>query len=175
MLPFKCAPWLARNTSIAVLAAGLSGCSSQPPSTTVTCAEINYSVYDPAEPLNRGVFAFNRVLDDYALAPVARGYRYSPDFFQAGVHNFVANFGEPKVFINDLLQGNLQNFRSLIGRRRACVLWMQGSVATTWPARLGPGCHRADTTGLFDHRPTLSRQPQRARQGKRSGASWRNP
>src|SRR5471032_230647 len=116
MLPFKCAPWLARNTSIAVLAAGLSGCSSQPPSTTVTCAEINYSVYDPAEPINRGVFAFNRVLDDYALAPVARGYRYSPDFFQAGVHNFVANFGEPKVFINDLLQGNPMRSVNTLGR-----------------------------------------------------------
>ncbi|MFJ2684568.1 VacJ family lipoprotein [Pseudomonas sp. NPDC087342] len=117
MLPFKCAPWLARNTSIAVLAAGLAGCSSQPPSTaSVTCAEINYSVYDPAEPLNRGVFAFNRVLDDYALAPVARGYRYLPDFFQAGVHNFVANFGEPKVFINDLLQGNPRRSVNTVGR-----------------------------------------------------------
>ncbi|PMZ42929.1 ABC transporter, partial [Pseudomonas sp. GW247-3R2A] len=62
MLPFKCAPWLVRNTSMAVLAAGLAGCSSQPPaSATVTCAEISYSVYDPAEPFNRGVFAFNRV------------------------------------------------------------------------------------------------------------------
>jgi phospholipid-binding lipoprotein MlaA len=116
MLPFKCAPWLARNTSIAVLAAGLTGCSSQPTSPTVTCAEINYSVYDPAQPLNRGVFAFNRVLDDYALAPVARGYRYTPDFFQTGVHNFVANFGEPKVFINDLLQGNPMRSVNTLGR-----------------------------------------------------------
>jgi len=116
MSPFKCAPWLARNTSIAVLAAGLAGCGSQPPSPTVTCAEINYSVYDPAEPLNRGVFAFNRVLDDYALAPVARGYRYLPDFFQTGVHNFVANFGEPKVFINDLLQGNPMRSVNTLGR-----------------------------------------------------------
>ncbi|MGF6204432.1 VacJ family lipoprotein [Pseudomonas sp. ADAK2] len=117
MLPFKCAPWLARNTSIAMLAAGLAGCSSQPPSDTrVTCAEIGYSVYDPAEPLNRGVFAFNRVLDDYAMAPVARGYRYLPDFFQTGVHNFVANFGEPKVFINDLLQGNPMRSVNTLGR-----------------------------------------------------------
>ena len=117
MLPFKCAPWLARNTSIAVLAAGLTGCSSQPPSTTdVACADIGYSVYDPAEPFNRGVFAFNRVVDDYVLAPVARGYRYTPDFFQTGVHNFVANFGEPKVFINDLLQGNPMRSVNTLGR-----------------------------------------------------------
>jgi phospholipid-binding lipoprotein MlaA len=117
MLPFKCAPWLVRNTSMAVLAAGLAGCSSQTPaSATVTCAEISYSVYDPAEPFNRGVFAFNRVADDYALAPVARGYRYLPDFFQTGVHNFVANFGEPKVFINDLLQGNPMRSVNTLGR-----------------------------------------------------------
>jgi phospholipid-binding lipoprotein MlaA len=116
MLPFNCAPWLTRNTSIAVLAAGLAGCSSQPPSTDVSCADIAYSVNDPAEPFNRGVFAFNRVVDDYALAPVARGYRYSPDFFQTGVHNFVANFGEPKVFINDLLQGNPMRSANTLGR-----------------------------------------------------------
>lgn len=48
MLPFNCAPWLTRNTSIAVLAAGLAGCSSQPPSTDVSCADIAYSAYDPA-------------------------------------------------------------------------------------------------------------------------------
>ncbi|WP_283183070.1 MlaA family lipoprotein [Pseudomonas svalbardensis] len=117
MLPFKCAPWLARTTSITLLAAGLAGCSSQPPSTTeVSCADIAYSVYDPAEPLNRGVFAFNQVVDDYALAPVALGYRYLPNVFQTGVHNFVANFGEPKVFINDLLQGNPMRSANTLGR-----------------------------------------------------------
>ena len=78
MLPFKCAPWLARNTSIAVLAAGLAGCSSQPSSSAeVSCADIAYSVYDPAEPLNRGVFAFNRVVDDYALVNARVGFRAS--------------------------------------------------------------------------------------------------
>ncbi|MHC8409713.1 MlaA family lipoprotein [Pseudomonas sp. Hz4] len=116
MLPFKCAPWLTRATSIVALVAGLAGCSSQPPTTEVSCADIAYSVYDPAEPFNRGVFAFNRVVDDYALAPVARGYRYLPNFFQTGVHNFVENFGEPKVFINDLLQGNPRRSVNTLGR-----------------------------------------------------------
>ncbi|MET0848468.1 MAG: VacJ family lipoprotein [Pseudomonas sp.] len=117
MSSFKCAPCLARNTSIVMFAVGLAGCSSQQPmAATVTCAEINYSVYDPVEPFNRGIFAFNRVVDDYALAPVARGYRYLPDFFQTGVHNFVANFGEPKVFINDLLQGNPMRSVNTLGR-----------------------------------------------------------
>lgn len=117
MLPLKCAPWLTRRTSIAMLTVGLAGCSSQPPpDATVSCAETAYSVYDPAEPVNRGIFAFNRAVDDYALAPVARGYRYTPDVFQSGVHNFVANFGEPKVFINDLLQGNPGRSANTLGR-----------------------------------------------------------
>ncbi|KAI2690659.1 VacJ family lipoprotein [Pseudomonas sp. TNT3] len=117
MLPLRCTPWLVRTTSIAMLTAGLAGCSSQPsPPADVGCADTAYTVYDPAEPFNRGVFAFNRVVDDYALAPVARGYRYMPDFFQTGVHNFVANFGEPKVFINDLLQGNPMRSVNTLGR-----------------------------------------------------------
>ena len=71
MLPFKCAPWLARHTSIAVLTAGLAGCSSQPSSTPqVSCADIAYSVNDPAEPFNRRVFAFNRVVEEIGRAHV---------------------------------------------------------------------------------------------------------
>jgi phospholipid-binding lipoprotein MlaA len=50
------------------------------------------------------------------LAPIARGYRHLPDAVQTGMHNFVANFGEPKVFINDLLQGNAQRSVNTLGR-----------------------------------------------------------
>lgn len=100
------APSFVRSTVVVVLVALASGCSSTPAAKPGSCESATYTVYDPAEPVNRGIFAFNRTVDDYALAPVARGYRKLPDMFQAGVHNFVANFGEPKVFINDLLQGN---------------------------------------------------------------------
>ncbi|TLX63622.1 VacJ family lipoprotein [Stutzerimonas nosocomialis] len=94
-----------------------SGCASQPAATQPdACGNVAYGYYDPAESINRGIFAFNRTLDDYALAPVARGYRRLPGFFQTGVHNFVANFGEPKVFINDLLQGNFRRSANTAGR-----------------------------------------------------------
>jgi phospholipid-binding lipoprotein MlaA len=98
---------------IAVLA---GGCASDPASTTGPCSNFSYTLQDPAEPVNRSIFAFNRTVDDYALGPVARGYRKLPDFFRAGTHNFVANFGEPKVFINDLLQGNGERSVTTIGR-----------------------------------------------------------
>ncbi|MFL1560853.1 VacJ family lipoprotein [Pseudomonas sp. O64] len=95
----------------------LTGCASPANvAPTTRCAQVAYPVYDPAEPVNRRVFAFNRAVDNYALAPVARGYRYLPDFFQQGVHNFASNFNEPKVFINDLLQGNPHRSVNTLGR-----------------------------------------------------------
>lgn len=93
-----------------------TGCASAPPTPMGPCDAVSDTVHDPAESFNRGIFAFNRSADDYALAPVARGYRHLPEFFQAGVHNFVANFGEPKVFINDVLQGNGNRSVATLGR-----------------------------------------------------------
>ncbi|WP_339533199.1 VacJ family lipoprotein [Pseudomonas mucidolens] len=108
---------LARQTVLLLTVSYLTGCASPAPATSTTgCAQVDYPVYDPAESLNRGVFAFNRTVDDYALAPVARGYQHLPAFFQQGVHNFSSNFGEPEVFINDLLQGNPLRSINTLGR-----------------------------------------------------------
>ncbi|MDR9877745.1 VacJ family lipoprotein [Pseudomonas allii] len=108
---------LARQAVLLLTVSYLTGCASPAPVEPATrCAQVNYPVYDPAEPVNRGVFAFNRAVDDYALAPVARGYRYLPDVFQQGVHNFASNFSEPEIFINDLLQGNPRRSVNTLGR-----------------------------------------------------------
>ncbi len=114
MLTIKRVTPVVRFTIAGFVVVIASGCAS-PPATPAYPCELP-SVQDPAEPVNRGIFAFNRTVDDYALAPVARGYRHLPEFFQAGVHNFVGNFGEPKVFINDLLQGNGQRSVNTFGR-----------------------------------------------------------
>ncbi|UZE21875.1 VacJ family lipoprotein [Pseudomonas sp. B21-056] len=105
-----------RSSLVILLAALAGGCASTPAATPGRCDSTSYTVADPAEPINRGIFAFNRTVDDYALAPVARGYRHLPEAMQTGMHNFVANFGEPKVFINDLLQGNGQRSLNTLGR-----------------------------------------------------------
>lgn len=102
VFPFA-TPLAAFAAAFAVLC--LAGCGQAP--LRASCDPLATQVSDPAESVNRGVFAFNRVLDDYALKPVARGYRHLPDFVQSGVHNFASNFGEPKVFVNDVLQGNV--------------------------------------------------------------------
>lgn len=105
-----------RLAAIGVLALLASGCATPVSIAPTSCNVVEYGVHDPAQSINRGIFAFNRTVDDYALAPVARGYLHLPGFFQAGVHNFVANFGEPKVFINDLLQGNGRRSVNTLGR-----------------------------------------------------------
>lgn len=145
MPPIKPVSLLARCAAVTALAVFASGCSSAPPA---TCAPAPYTVSDPAAPVNRGIFAFNRTVDDYALAPIARGYRHLPGFVQQGVHNFVANFGEPKVFVNDLLQGNGQRSVNTFGRffinTTAGVL---GLVDVS--GRLGIERHRADFGQTF--------------------------
>lgn len=62
---------------------------------------------DPAAPTNRTVFGGNMFVDRHVVKPVARFYVADvPKGAQHGIHHFVANFGEPKVLINDVLQGN---------------------------------------------------------------------
>ncbi|WP_390896970.1 MlaA family lipoprotein [Pseudomonas kuykendallii] len=106
------------------------------------------SAHDPAESVNRGLFAFNRVLDDYALKPVARGYEKLPEPVRGGVHGFVDNFGEPKVFVNDLLQGNLKRSANTLGRFGVNTIFgVLGivDVAERW----GMPHHRADFGQTF--------------------------
>lgn len=114
-MPTPSAAWLsARNTVLALSLLAASGCSQRPPATA--CGPVAYQLSDPAEPANRAVFAFNRSVDDYLLAPVARGYTALPNVARQGVHNFAANFGEPKVFANDLLQGNGERAMTSLSR-----------------------------------------------------------
>jgi phospholipid-binding lipoprotein MlaA len=61
---------------------------------------------DPWEPMNRGIFAFNETLDEYALEPAATAWDFVvPGFAQTGLRNFFDNLRMPTIFANDLLQG----------------------------------------------------------------------
>lgn len=80
-----------------ILCAALFSCFA----TTCTAEE----VYDPIEPVNRGVFWFNENFDEYLLAPVADGYDYvMPDDAQVGVTNFFKNLRYPTYLISDIAQ-----------------------------------------------------------------------
>ena len=63
---------------------------------------------DPLEGWNRGVQVFNDKFDEYAMKPVAKGYRWvMPEFADEGVTNFFSNINDIAVTINDLLQFKL--------------------------------------------------------------------
>ncbi len=74
-------------------------------STLGGCATTAKDPQDPFEGWNRGVQTFNDNLDNYAMKPVARGYRWiTPSFVDRGVTNFFSNINDIGVTINDLMQ-----------------------------------------------------------------------
>lgn len=63
------------------------------------------SAFDPLERYNRWVFSFNEFLDEYALRPVAEGYRnFVPDPIDQGITNFFNNLDDVGVLVNSGLQ-----------------------------------------------------------------------
>lgn len=140
-------PVLMRLTLISLLTTFAGGCATHP-APPLACADRSVVAHDPAQRVNRGIFAFNRALDDYVVAPVARGYRHLPSFVQSGVHNFVANFGEPKVLINDLLQGNGRRAVDTVGRFALnTTVGIVGLIDAS--GRLGIERHQADFGQTF--------------------------
>ncbi|NMC62051.1 MAG: VacJ family lipoprotein [SAR324 cluster bacterium] len=62
-------------------------------------------MYDPIEPVNRGIFWFNDKFDRYLLGPVAHGYMYIvPEFARESVSNFFSNLEFPIHFVADLIE-----------------------------------------------------------------------
>jgi phospholipid-binding lipoprotein MlaA len=62
-------------------------------------------VYDPLEPLNKRIYAFNRIFDDYVFLPALKGYRFIfPEFVRNRFQDFWANIGEIPNIYNSLLQ-----------------------------------------------------------------------
>jgi phospholipid-binding lipoprotein MlaA len=62
--------------------------------------------YDPWEPLNRRLHAFNNVVDRRIAKPLAQAYvAVVPRPLRLGVGNFFSNLGQPVSSVNALLQG----------------------------------------------------------------------
>ncbi|WP_440997607.1 MlaA family lipoprotein [Arhodomonas sp. SL1] len=86
------------------LGVGLGGCAT----TNGGSVEAEEGEYDPLEPANRKVFDFNESLDEYVLAPAARGWvAVTNETVRTGVGNFFDNLAYPGVILNDLLQGKV--------------------------------------------------------------------
>ncbi|NYZ61972.1 MlaA family lipoprotein [Luteimonas deserti] len=73
--------------------------------------------YDPWEPLNRRVFAFNSAIDRGIATPLARAYvAVVPRPVRLGVGNFFSNLGQPVSAVNALLQGRPKAAGQSLGR-----------------------------------------------------------
>lgn len=67
-----------------------------------------YSKVDHIEGLNRTVLKFNEAVDDFVMKPVSRGYRaVVPEYGRKRVRSFFTNISSPVVFVNDVLQGDV--------------------------------------------------------------------
>ena len=62
-------------------------------------------VFDPLEPINRGIFWFNDAMYFMIMKPVARGWRHAPEPLRDSIDNFFTNLRAPVRFVNAGLQG----------------------------------------------------------------------
>lgn len=104
--------WAAGWLTLAALAVG--GCASVPASNAAggnaaATPTLGQNPVDPWEAFNRKVFAFNEVLDDTLLKPVAQAYRSAvPELVRRGVDNVLGNIGDVWSAANQLLQGKVE-------------------------------------------------------------------
>ena len=64
-------------------------------------------VKDCFEGLNRGIFAFNQVVDDVVFEPLAKGYRLLPTPIRTGTGNVLDNLSNLVTIPNNILQGQI--------------------------------------------------------------------
>lgn len=90
------------RTAALLLSAAISGCATiaergdRPPD-------------DPLEPVNRAVFDTNTALDATIIKPVAEAYRaVVPQFVRDRFRLVIDNLAEPRILVNDMLQGRAE-------------------------------------------------------------------
>ena len=112
---------LARLGALLLLAACAETPGTQPPLHALTPTQQEElgknDVYDPFERVNRGVYNFNKVADDYVLLPAVGAYEFVvPVFVQDRVTNFFNNLLEFRNGINGALQLRREPAGYAIGR-----------------------------------------------------------
>ncbi len=68
-----------------------------------------YDVKDCFEKVNRGIFAFNQVLDKAIFRPLAQGYRMFPQPIRSGTSNALNNLSNVVTIPNNVLQGQFKD------------------------------------------------------------------
>jgi ABC-type transporter lipoprotein component MlaA len=107
--PFRSISFAAAASAL-LCASALSACAGNPASATdATAQAADSGNNDPYESVNRTMWDVDLALKDYLLSPIALGYRtVTPDFFQRAVDHVLRNLDGPRIFANDMLQGNMK-------------------------------------------------------------------
>ena len=91
----------------------LNGCAT----TSADGEDSQYVEYDPLEPMNRKIHAFNMGLDKAVLKPLAKGYKkIVPSPVRRGITNFFSNLTTPRSALNNFLQGKPKRGFNELGR-----------------------------------------------------------
>jgi phospholipid-binding lipoprotein MlaA len=81
--------------------------------------DVTYAIdaWDPWEPMNRRIYNFNAIFDNYVFLPVVQAYEFVlPSFAQTGITNFFNNLTEVTNLMNSLLQFKFVKAVNTIGR-----------------------------------------------------------
>jgi phospholipid-binding lipoprotein MlaA len=72
---------------------------------------------DPFEEVNRSIFDLNNELDNSVFEPVAQAYvANTPDTLRLAIHNFIKFLKTPVIFVNNVLQGNVDGAGDSLSR-----------------------------------------------------------
>lgn len=118
----------------------VSGCATSIPA----APKDQRAEYDPWEPMNRRISAFNDNVDKVTFKPLAKGYEaVFPSPIRRGINNFSKNLLIPLSIINNFLQGKARNGFSETGRFLANTTLGIGGLVDVG-AGLGLDVHRED-------------------------------
>ncbi len=86
--------------------------------------------YDPLESMNRGIFVFNRALDEMFFKPAARLYiNIVPEGGRVAVTNVINNLKTPVTLANNVLQGEKDRAQATIARFMVNTVLGFGGIA----------------------------------------------
>jgi phospholipid-binding lipoprotein MlaA len=107
--------------------------------------DVTYTIdaYDPWEPMNRRIYNFNAIFDNYVFLPVVQAYEFVlPVFAQTGISNFYKNLTEVTNLMNSLLQFKFVKAVNTFGR--ICINTTVGLGGLIDVATLNDGIQRED-------------------------------
>lgn len=94
----------------APVASSADGAAAAAPAAPAAAAEPEDYANDPLEGMNRAIFQVSLGTDRIFFRPLALGYRHVvPRFARNSIRHFLNNLDSPPIFINQLLQGEMED------------------------------------------------------------------